>query len=131
MISAKKLLYQIFEKPLVTEHGTSGNWAYRKWSDGTSEAWYSEYINQQVSFTTHSGSNYYYTNADWVSKEVNIPSGIFTNADTAFVNIGCNAYISAFISARTATAVTVRAFTPYSTTPTIHHLQLYVKGRWK
>ena len=115
----------------VTSQGTNGEWSYRKWSDGTVEAWYSEYINQTFAFTTHSGSNYYYTNADWVGREINLPSGIMVNADTAFVNVGCNGYINAFVSTRTATRVTVRAFMPYSATPLINCLQLYVKGRWE
>jgi len=115
----------------IVEAGTSGGWTWHKWSDGTVEAWYNEYINQTFAFTTYSGNNYYYTNADWVSKNIDLPSGIASALDTAFVNVGCNGYINAFVSARTAAKVTVRAFTPYSTSPLINYLQLYVKGRWE
>ena len=131
MLSTKKLIYNILQCPHVVEQGTSGNWTWHKWSDGTVEAWYFEYINQTVAFTTHSGSNYYYTNEDWVSKEINLPSGIMATADTAFANIGCNGYITAFVSSRNATKIVVRAWTPYSASPTINYLQVYVKGRWK
>lgn len=124
------MISKIKNLPSIVEQGVSGYWTYRKWSDGTVEAWYSEFINETVAFTTHSGSNYYYTNADWVGKEIYLPSGIMSYMDTAFANIGCNGYINAFVSSRTAVKVAVRAWTPYSATPTINYLQLYVKGRW-
>ena len=42
MLSVKKILYKILEKPIVVESGVGGTgnaWHYRKWSDGTAEAW--------------------------------------------------------------------------------------------
>lgn len=35
----KELLARITNTPLVVETGTSGNWYYRKWSDGMAECW--------------------------------------------------------------------------------------------
>lgn len=115
--------------PYVTEQGTSGAWAYRKWSNGTVEAWYSEAINQSYAFTTHSGSNYYYTNNDWTAKIITVPTGVFSNIiDGAFVNIQCNGYLSASCVSSSLTSIGVRAFTPYSININITKLSLYVVG---
>lgn len=55
--------------------GTSGDWKYKKWGDGTIEAW------GTVSIGTYTGtqwvSNLYYQNVT-----VSVPSGIFSSAPT-------------------------------------------------
>lgn len=57
----------------VTETGTSGIWTYRKWSDGTVEAWGSK--TETLSFSSW-GSLYYIRMAG-----DNYPSGLFTSVD--------------------------------------------------
>ena len=113
----------------VVEEGSDGNWKWIKWSNGTVEAWYSEAINQSYAFTTHSGSNYYYTNSDWTAKNITVPTGVFSNIiDGAFANIQCNGYLSASCVSSSLTSIGVRAFTPYSININITKLSLYVVG---
>lgn len=35
----KEALAKLLKRPMVVESGSSGIWAYRKWSDGTAECW--------------------------------------------------------------------------------------------
>lgn len=57
--------------PSIVEQGTSGNWTYRKWSDGTAECWGS------FTFVTGAFSTWgsWYVGAN-IFKE-NYPSGLF------------------------------------------------------
>ena len=50
----KELIGKILNTPVVVETGTSGIWTYRKWSDGTTEAW------GYVEGTTNSGGDWEY-----------------------------------------------------------------------
>lgn len=124
-----KLLPATLGTVSVVEEGTSGNWSWIKWSNGKVEAWYSEVINQSFAFTTHSGSNYYYTNSDWTSRTLTVPTGVFsTIIDGAFVNVQSNGYLAASCVSSSLTSIGVRAFTPYSININITKLSLYVVG---
>ena len=70
MLNLKVLLTKILSCPMVIEHGTSGIWTYRKWSDGTAECW----ALQKKSFTMTSG---YGTDEYYSSGSETFPSGLF------------------------------------------------------
>lgn len=38
-MNIKQMLYTLIKRPHVVEQGTSGDWMYRKWSDGIAECW--------------------------------------------------------------------------------------------
>ena len=63
----------------IVEVGTSGGWAYRKWSDGTAECWGT--FSGTVSSWTQWGGTYYST---LIAKKT-FPSGLFVDTPT------CNA----------------------------------------
>lgn len=58
MLNLKKLLTKMLQTPRVVESGTSGVWKYRKWSDGTYDAWLSASAN--FSSGTLWANGYYY-----------------------------------------------------------------------
>ena len=45
MLDMKKALTKLMTQPMLLETGTDGIWKYRKWSDGTYDAWYDGTIN--------------------------------------------------------------------------------------
>ena len=45
MLDMKKALTKLMQTPKVIESGREGIWQYRKWSDGTYDAWYDGSIN--------------------------------------------------------------------------------------
>lgn len=61
----------------VTETGTSGNWTYRKWSDGTAECWGT--FNRTATSWSAWGSLYY---ANPYNVQETYPSGLFTQEPT-------------------------------------------------
>lgn len=65
----------------VVESGTSGDWHYRKWSDGTAECWGTHEWN--ITGWTSWGSTYYSTS----SSAISYPSGLF-NATPSFTSHG-------------------------------------------
>lgn len=58
----------------IVESGTSGNWRYRKWSDGTAECW----MNKKENLTLTSWGSLYYARMDADS----YPTGLFTEVIT-------------------------------------------------
>ena len=113
----------------VVEQSTSGDWKYRKWNSGKIEAWYSETVSTQYSFTTRgSSSAYYYTNSTWVSHAISLPANLFTAVENAFANVTSSGYLIISVAGQTASTVTLRLCTPYSASPTIGVVSLYVVG---
>lgn len=93
----------------VTSQGTNGEWTYRKWSDGTVEAW-----------CTHSFGSV--TGASWVSpfyyydSTLAIPSGIFSAAPSVAIASGGTAqWVSVGINTLTATSIGGRWMKPSTT----------------
>lgn len=93
----------------VTDKGTSGSWAYRKWNSGKVEAWYSG----EFSFgATTKATNVYYADGTLA-----IPSGIFTstpNCIASSVASSAGAINSAVFAllclGSSSTSLTTRAF---------------------
>lgn len=77
----KELISKLTNTPLIIEQGTSGNWKYRKWSNGTAECW----GNHTLTVTSWSGwYSLQYCNP--YTKSYNYPSGLFTEAPTMTVS---------------------------------------------
>lgn len=58
MTALDSMLNFLAKKPMVLDTGTSGYWTYRKWSDGTYEAWTNTYFSATVN-TPMRGGFYY------------------------------------------------------------------------
>jgi len=115
----------------VVEEGTGGSayWKYRKWASGRIEAWYSRTFDTQYNFNTRGGSSsYYWTNSTWTSYSVAMPSGLFNSISNVALNVGASGYVNQCISSYTTSAVVVRLWTNYSTSPTIGTVSIYVVG---
>lgn len=124
MLSAKKLIYKILERPHVVEHGTSGTWMYRKWSDGRAEAW--GHKNQaQYAITVTYGYGYYGALISF-----SFPTGVFTNVrgvqvtpmDASGTWTGINSVTNEYVS--------WYPFCAKSGTYSVSY-EVYVDGRWK
>ena len=79
-LSIKDLLSKIVNTPMVIEQGTSGNWTYRQWSDGTAECW------GTLSWTITSWSGWggtYYSN---YASATAYPSNLFVSKPTVVAN---------------------------------------------
>lgn len=113
----------------VASQGTSGNWRYRKWNSGLSEAWYYAELGN-IAFTTASATCVY-TNSSYVSKSVTIPSGVFSAIPTAVGNVYSNGYTVCNIASATKDVVVYRLWCPYSTTASNCQVSIHVVGRWK
>ena len=68
----------------VSSTGTSGEWTYRKWSDGTVEAWGNISVSRSGSSTVK--ANYFYRG----NLTASIPSGIFTTTPTVTAQLNNN-----------------------------------------
>ena len=119
----------------VTEQSESGSWRWRKWSDGTIEAW-AALENQAGSyaFTTAGSGGNYYTNSSWVNKKVDFPAYQFFqfhSAPTVFVNVQSNGYLCANVSVVDSGGdhFFIRAWAPYSSTQTIGTVFVYAVGK--
>lgn len=67
----------------IIEESTSGNWRYRKWSNGTAECW--KRISGGVSVTTQWGNGLYYGTIP----SQNFPSGLFKETPVvSYQNLG-------------------------------------------
>ena len=120
MLNIKKLIYKILHLPLVIEEGSSGNWTYRKWSDGTAECW--GRVSKTLSGNSVDTATY-----------VNYPFA-FTAPPIAIVSTsagGANSYLARQLSDGS-DASRLRLFfaNTYSGETTIY-AHAYVIGRWK
>jgi len=71
----------------VVEQGTSGNWRYKKFRSGQSEAWYKGTVN--ISTNTAWGSMYFSGDPTQIS----IPTGVFNSRPTVNITVGNNSYM--------------------------------------
>lgn len=124
MLSTKKLLYKIIEKPLVVEQGTSGNWIYRKWSDGKAEAWGWK-ARADYSITTVYGNGYYGALASF-----NFPTNLFTSAPTAFITAVDSSGTWVAVSTISASSVSWYPYSVKSGTYGVAY-NFYAVGTWK
>lgn len=73
----------------ITESGTANGWKYRKWSDGTAEAWYMAY-SASTAVTTANGSLY----KEGTQHTVVFPSGLFSARPVVTGSVSCDWYSS-------------------------------------
>lgn len=110
--------------PSIVEQVTSGNWTYRKWSDGTPECWL-DYTEPTAQAFSASGSVFYR-----IISGLNFPSGVFISAPVVipsvyFANVGgCS------IESISPTTCSVTVLSTVSTARAVS-IKLYAKGRWK
>ena len=111
----------------IVETGTDNNWAYRKWSDGTYEAW-QYYQATGLTMTTSSMGTYY--NESTGTKTLSFPSfhtnwlqGYATNAPTQSSGV----YVYQ-VNANNGFYISFRAHA--STSNGSCGCNLYLRGRW-
>ena len=127
MLNLKHILRYILRCCFM--QGTSGNWTYRKWPDGTAECWMNVAGSWTASFTQMTSGTF--SNASWNAKSEALPTDLFTSITYANVNAATNAYTSTQVSSFDTTQVTFRLWNSYAANVTIYSYQLYVKGRWR
>ena len=112
----------------VIEHGTSGNWRYKKFSSGQSEAWYTGTVS--ISTNTAWGSMYFSGDPTQIS----IPTGIFNSRPTVNINVGNNSYMLG-ASTLTGTSANNVSFYIYNSRQISTNFTIYVdihcSGTWK
>lgn len=113
----------------VVEQGTSGDFRYRKWNSGVSEAWYYKSLGQ-ISLTT-TKANGVWSNDTYQAVNVNLPSGLFSDAPTATGNVCSNGYTCLQVSNSTSTMISYRIWAPYSSSPSDCVVSIQLIGRWK
>lgn len=113
----------------VVEQGTSGDFRYRKWNSGVSEAWYYKSLGQ-ISLTTAKASGVW-SNDTYEAVDVTLPSGIFSAPPTATGNVCSNGYTCLQVSDTSANHVAYRIWAPYSSSPTGCVVSIQLIGRWK
>lgn len=113
----------------VVEQGTQGNFTYRKWQSGISEAWYSEYFGN-VSLTTSMAGGVW-SNELYYARSVNLPSGVFANVPVVTCNACGNGYVCSHVSNVSANLIIYRIWSPYSANINGCSISIHATGRWK
>lgn len=114
----------------VIEEADDGDWHYRKWAQGITEAWYHEAIDP-LPFTDNIADGLY-SNDTHRGMSVDIPEGLF-NYGPFFtsINASSNVIMQSQVGGVSTTWLIYRLWTSYSTTPSNLAVQIYVVGRWK
>lgn len=112
----------------VVEQGKSGNWKYKKFSSGRSEAWYKGTVN--ISTNTAWGSVYFSGDPTQIS----IPTEIFNSRPTVNITVGNNSYMMG-ASTLTGTSANTVSFYIYnsrqvSSSFTVN-VDIHCIGTWK
>ena len=114
----------------IIEETDTGVWYYRKWASGITEAWYHD-TPSPGAFTTPVASGVY-SNDTFSNVLVDMPDGAFVLAPTnASINAASNVIMLGQVASISATQLSYRLWTSYSTTPSRILVQIYVVGRWK
>lgn len=123
MLSTKKLIYNILQCSHVVEQGTSSNWTYRKWSDGTAECW-GLAVSGSAAFA--SVGNVFYRTIDNLA----LPSGLFINTPRIVLSIEMANLGGSSLTASSATSFSVGVISATSAARSIT-LYAHAIGRWK
>lgn len=124
MMGIKELLSKILTTPLVIESGISGDWTYRKWSDGTVEIWGTQ--SGSYAMTTVEGNGFYAPLTTY-----NFPNNLFINTPV----VTCSARTSGSLGNYSVNNVSNTFVNGYwwstkSTTRTCY-VYIYAIGKWK
>lgn len=126
MLDLKALISKLVNTPLVIEQGTSGNWTYRKWSDGTAECWADVNSGSAPSNTSVNG---------WYGATMatpDFPTNLFNAIPNVFVNVYSwgTGYHFGFAYSITQTAARIRAIRN-DNNKSIMYAHVYAIGTWK
>lgn len=113
----------------IIDEGTYGNLTYRRWKNGTSEAWYSEHLGT-LSLNTGMAGNVW-SSTDCNGRVVNFPSGLFISKPIAVGNVYSDGYTCCQVAVADATRMIYRIWSSYSITISGTTMLIYVIGRWK
>lgn len=114
----------------IIEETDTGEWYYRKWAQGLTEAWYHESLTPQP--FTEKIADGLYSNDTHRSVTISIPEGLFNYAPLfTSINAYSNAVVQSHVGSASTTWLTYRLWSSYSTTPSNLAVQIYVAGRWK
>lgn len=108
----------------VVEADTSGNWTYRKWSDGTAEAWF-KYTEPTAQAFTASGNFYYRSIAGFY-----FPSDLFTEVPVVQATIQMGNVGSCEINSISATSCSILVLSAVSAARAVT-VNLHAVGRWE
>lgn len=107
----------------IVDEGTSGNWTYRKWSDGTAECW--EAVSLSSGSFTATG-NVYYRSASGYS----FPSSLFNAAPVVDVNADMGNVGAASALNITSSSFAIYTMSAVSTARAVS-FSVYAVGTWK
>lgn len=111
--------------PSIVEQGTSGNWTYRKWSDGTAECW-GAVETPKISNSVVGG---FYGG---VASNIALPSGLFSEIPRVLLNIydyGSGMFFGT-VRAVTASAFNIQALRSDNVSSTAK-ANVYAIGKWR
>lgn len=108
---------------VIVDQGTSSDWTYRKWSNGTAECWKTAIDTRTTAFSA-TGSVYYRT--------TNVPliNPFFVEAPTVTVTQSMSNVGSACLSNVTTSTLSITEMSAVSTGRAVT-LYIYCIGKWK
>ena len=106
----------------IVEEGTTGNWYYRKWSNGTAECW-RRYSASSATFSA--AGNIFYRNFT-----ITLPSSLFVSVPCIIATPGMSNVGGASISSVTKTSFVMSVISSSSTARAVD-LHTYAIGLWK
>lgn len=113
----------------ISEEGTYGNFTYRKWTNGTSEAWYYESFGEvELKSLTAFGV---WSNDAYNARSVNFPSGLFNSMPMAVCNVYSSGYTFSQVASITKDSMVYRIWASASATINNVGIVIYVVGKWK
>ena len=123
--------------PLISESGTftsgTSTFYYRKWNDGTSEAW--GHVSGSVTITESSDFGGLYSSDEILASNITFPEGLFINRPDVIAQLESRGTVAFLVTATTAASATqsgsYRIVQPsYSSYPN-YTICYQIRGRWK
>ena len=115
-------LYMLADNSIV-EQGTSGDWTYRKWSNGTAECWLKKSFSVTISTVASS----------WHRGQINntsIPSGLFIESPLCIATSNSSTYWVGVNGVSTSVIGRIYVYDVVNGTSTVW-LSVYLIGKWK
>lgn len=107
----------------IVEQGTSGDWTYRKWSNGTAECWLKKSFSVTISTVATS----------WHRGQINntsIPSGLFIESPLCFATSNSSTYWVGVNGVSKSVIGNIYIYDVVNGTSTVW-LSVYLIGKWK
>ena len=111
----------------IVEQNTSGDWTYRKWNSGKSEAWYFNSVT--LSLQTAWGSLYF----SGSNSNFSIPNSVFNSTPTVVATVGNNSHMMGMSLTTNTNASNVNGYIWASRSEANLSImvRLYCFGTWK